>query len=43
MYISNLFSEVKGTSIKKYYLAQKIERVRELLMYDELNLSDITY
>ena len=40
-YLSNLFSEVKGTSIEKYYLEHKIERVKELLVYDELNISEI--
>jgi len=40
-YISNLFSEVTGSSIEKYYIAQKIERVKELLVYDELSLSEI--
>lgn len=42
-YLSNLFSEVKGTTIEKYYLAQKIERVKELLVYDELNLTEIAW
>jgi AraC-like DNA-binding protein len=42
-YLSSLFSKVKGTTIEKYYLLHKIERVKELLMYDELNLSEIAY
>jgi len=42
-YLSNLFSEVKGTTIEKFYLAHKIEKVKELLVYDELNLSEIAY
>ncbi|TXH22446.1 MAG: AraC family transcriptional regulator [Chitinophagaceae bacterium] len=42
-YVSNLFSEVEGTTIEKYYIAQKIERVKELLIYDELSLSEIAY
>jgi AraC-like DNA-binding protein len=42
-YLSNLFSEVKGTTIEKFYLAQKIERVKELLVYDELNLTEIAF
>jgi len=42
-YLSNLFSKVKGTTIEKYYLAHKIERVKELLVYDELNLSEIAF
>jgi AraC-like DNA-binding protein len=40
-YLSNLFSEVEGTTIEKYYIAQKIEKVKELLVYDELSLSEI--
>jgi len=40
-YLSNLFSEVKGTSIEKFYLTHKIEKVKELLVYDELNLTEI--
>ncbi len=40
-YLSNLFSEVEGTTIEKYYIAQKIEKVKELLLYDELSLSQI--
>jgi AraC-like DNA-binding protein len=42
-YLSNLFSEVKGTSIEKFYLENKIEKVKELLVYDELNLTEIAY
>ncbi len=40
-YLSNLFSDVEGTTIEKYLIAQKIERVKELLVYDELSLSEI--
>jgi len=42
-YLANLFSEVKGTTIEKFYLAHKIERVKELLVYDELSLTEIAY
>lgn len=42
-YLSSLFAKVKGTTIEKYYLLHKIERVKELLMYDELNLTEIAY
>jgi AraC-like DNA-binding protein len=42
-YLSNLFSEVEGGSIEHYYIAQKIERVKELLLYDELTLSEIAF
>ena len=40
-YLSNLFSEVEGSTIEKYFIAQKIERVKELIVYDELSLSEI--
>ena len=42
-YLSNLFSEVEGTTIEKYFIAQKIEKIKELLVYDELTLSEIAY
>jgi YesN/AraC family two-component response regulator len=42
-YLANLFSEVKGTTIEKFYLAHKIEKVKELLVYDELNLTKIAW
>jgi AraC-like DNA-binding protein len=42
-YLANLFSEVKGITIEKFYLAHKIEKVKELIVYDELNLSEIAY
>jgi len=42
-YLSNLFSEVTGTTIEKYIINQKIERVKELLVYDELSLSQIAW
>lgn len=42
-YLSNLFSEVKGVTIEKYYLSHKIERVKELLIYDELTLTEIAF
>jgi AraC-like DNA-binding protein len=42
-YLANLFSEVKGTTIEKYYLSHKIEKVKELLVYDELNLTEIAW
>jgi AraC-type DNA-binding domain-containing proteins len=40
-YISNLYSEIEGTTIEKFFIAQKIEKVKELLVYDELSLSEI--
>lgn len=42
-FLSNLFSELDKTTIEKYYISQKIERVKELLFYDELTLSEIAY
>jgi AraC-like DNA-binding protein len=40
-YISDLFSEVTGYTIEKYFIAQKVERIKELLVYDELSLTEI--
>ncbi len=42
-YLSNLFSEVEGTTIEKYFIFQRVEKVKELLVYDELSLSEIAY
>jgi AraC-like DNA-binding protein len=42
-YLSNLFSEATGTTIEHYIINHKIERVKELLLYDELNLTEISY
>ncbi len=42
-YLSNLFSSVEGTTIEKYIILQRIERVKELLVYDELTLSEIAW
>ena len=39
--LSNLFSETEGSTIEHYFIAQKIERAKELLMYNELTLSEI--
>ncbi|MDQ3192562.1 MAG: AraC family transcriptional regulator [Bacteroidota bacterium] len=41
--LSNLFSEVENTTIEKYFILQKIEKVKELLVYDEMTLSEIAY
>lgn len=41
--LSNLFSQVEGITIEKYYIIQKIEKVKELLVYDELSLSEIAF
>lgn len=42
-YLSNIFSEVKGITIQHFIIIHKIERVKELLLYDELNLTEISY
>ena len=42
-YLANLFTEVKGITIEKFYLTHKIEKVKELIVYDELNLSEIAH
>lgn len=42
-YLSNLFSEVKGITIQQFIIVHKIERVKELILYDELNLTEISY
>ena len=42
-YLSNLFSSVEGKTIEHYFIQQKIEKVKELLVYDELTLSEIAY
>lgn len=42
-YLSNTFSEVKGITIQQYIIYHKIERVKELLLYDELTLTEISY
>jgi AraC-like DNA-binding protein len=40
-YLANFFSEATGTTIEQYIILHKIERVKELLLYDELNLTEI--
>jgi len=42
-HISTLFSSVEGITVEKYFIMQKIEHVKELLIYDELSLSEISY
>lgn len=42
-YLANLFSEVQGTTIEQFIISHKIERVKELLVYNELNLTEIAY
>ena len=42
-HLANLFSEVKGITIEQFYLTHKIEKVKELLVYDELSLTEIAF
>jgi AraC-like DNA-binding protein len=42
-YLSNLFSETEGITIEHFLLIHKIEKVKELIIYDELNLTEISY
>lgn len=42
-YLSNIFSEVKGITIQQFIITHKIERVKELLLYDEFNLTEISH
>jgi len=42
-YLANLFSEVQGTTIEQFIIAHKIEKVKELLVYNEFNLTEIAY
>lgn len=42
-YLSSLFSDVEGITIEKYIISQKIEKVKELITYDELSISEIAF
>ena len=42
-YLANLFSEVQGTTIEHFIIAHKIERIKELIIYDELNITEIAW
>jgi AraC-like DNA-binding protein len=42
-YLANIFSEMKGITIQQFIIINKIEKVKELLLYDELNLTEISY
>ena len=42
-YLSNIFTEIQGITIQQFIIIHKIERVKELLMYEELNLTEISY
>ena len=42
-YLSNLFSSVEGKTIENYFILQKVEKIKELLVYDELTISEISF
>jgi AraC-like DNA-binding protein len=42
-YLANTFSEVKGITLQQYIILHKIEKVKELILYDELNLTEISF
>lgn len=42
-YLANLFSEAEGVTIEHFIIIHKIEKVKELILYDELNLAEISY
>ncbi len=42
-YLSNLFSEVQGTTIEQFIISHKIERIKELIIYGELNITEIAW
>ncbi|NVN94062.1 MAG: helix-turn-helix transcriptional regulator [Bacteroidetes bacterium] len=42
-YMANLFSEVQGTTIEQFIISHKIERIKELIIYDEMNITEIAY
>jgi AraC-like DNA-binding protein len=42
-YLANLFSEVKGSTIEQFYILHKIEKVKEMLIYDDFNLTEIAW
>ena len=42
-YLSDLFSSIEGRTIEQYFIVQRIEKVKELLVYDQLSLTEISY
>lgn len=42
-YLSDLFSSIEGKTIEQYFILQRIEKVKELLVYDQLSLTEISY
>lgn len=42
-YLSNLFSSIEGTTIEQFYIQQRVEKAKELLIYDQLSISEIAF
>jgi AraC-like DNA-binding protein len=42
-FLANLFSEIHGTTIEQFIIAHKIERIKELIIYDDLNITEIAF
>lgn len=42
-YLANLFSEIQGTTIEQFIIRHKVERIKELIIYDELNITEIAF
>jgi AraC-like DNA-binding protein len=42
-YLANLFSDVQGTTIEQFIISHKVERIKELILYDELNITEIAW
>lgn len=42
-YLSNVFSELEGSTIEKFYISQRIERVKELMVYEDLSVTEISH
>jgi len=42
-YLANVFSEIEGSTIERFYISTKIERVKELIVYEELSIKEISY
>ncbi len=42
-YLANLFSEIQGTTIEQFVISHKVERIKELIIYDELNITEIAW
>jgi AraC family transcriptional regulator len=42
-YLANIFSEIEGTTIERFYISKRIERVKELMIYEALSIKEISY